>query len=68
MASDPTLEAILAHARKRWCWDDEAMLAELYERLYDAATDTPEAFVDDLAEDYDLTDPRSLQFTPYRGA
>lgn len=67
MGADPTLSAILAHARKRWCWDDEAMLAELYETMYGEG-DTPEDFVDQLAEDYGLTDPRSLQFTPYRGA
>jgi hypothetical protein len=56
-----TLARIVAYAAQRWCWDDEAFLAEAAERLYSAADgDTPEGFVDMLAAEYDLTDPRSL--------
>lgn len=56
------LDAIYTYARARWCWDDETFLAEQYDRLgtdLDVA-DPIQKFVDDLARDYDLTDPRDV--------
>ena len=53
------LAAIIAHASDRWCWDDESFLEEAFDRLY-GPDDTPEAFVDALAADYNLTDPRDI--------
>src|SRR6266403_3377975 len=53
------LAAIIAHASARWCWDDESFLEEAFDRLY-GPDDTPEAFVDALAADYNLTDPRDI--------
>jgi len=50
------LAAILAYAKARWCWDDASMLEELYERH--PVETTVEAWVDEWARDYDLTDPR----------
>lgn len=69
-ATDPVLAQILAYARKRWCWDDESAIIEHYQRCYDPACDTPEAFVDALADDYDFIDPRTVLYpAPYtRGA
>jgi hypothetical protein len=57
-STDPILTRILAYAMARWRWDDASMLEELYAR-YGVST-TPEAFVDDWARHYDLTDPREL--------
>lgn len=50
------LAAILAYAKSRWCWDDAPMLEELYERH--PVETTVEAWVDELARDYGLIDPR----------
>lgn len=56
--ADPLFARILAYAKARWCWDDETMLAELYES---EAGDMPvEATVDAWARHYDLIDPREL--------
>jgi hypothetical protein len=51
------LAAVFAHARERWCWDDEACLGELVERYWRPG-DTPASFVDGFARDYELDDPR----------
>lgn len=56
-AADTILARILAYARERWCWDDESFLEEQYELRW-RESDTPEAFVDALAEDFELLDPR----------
>lgn len=61
-ADDPVLGQILAYARKRWCWDDESAITEQYQRCYDPACDTPEDFVDALADDYDFIDPRTVLY------
>lgn len=57
-----TLKQVLAYARARWAWDDESAIEELVERLY-GPDDTPDAFVDALARDYDLLDPRDYGLT-----
>lgn len=57
-ACEGRLQRILAYARTRWCWDDPAMLEELYARH--GIDTTPEAFVDAWADHYDLTDPRHV--------
>lgn len=54
--TDHLFQRILAYASDRWCWDDELMLAELYE--CDAGELTVEATVDAWARKYDLIDPR----------
>lgn len=56
---DELLARVYAHAKARWCWDDERMLEELYQQRYDGSV-TPEAFVDALADKYDLDDPRDF--------
>jgi hypothetical protein len=58
VATDPLFQRILAYAKSRWCWDDESMLAELYER--EAGDNTVEATVDGWARHYDLIDPRDV--------
>jgi hypothetical protein len=57
---DPVLARILAYAKDRWCWEDSTMLEELYETY--GVDSTPEAFVDNFARHYDLTDPRDAWF------
>lgn len=52
-----TLKKIIAYARARWCWDDEPFLEEAF-GLWFGPADSVEAFVDELAADYDLIDPR----------
>lgn len=57
-----TFQQILQYAEKRWCWDDTSFLEEMFEVHYNPKVDTPQVFVDDLAKDYDLTDPRDVNF------
>lgn len=57
-ARDAVLRAVYAHAKQRWCWDDITFLEEQVDRLY-KPDDTPADFVDALARDYDLEDPRA---------
>ena len=56
--ADARLAHVLAYAKSRWCWDDVAMLEELYQRA--DIDDTPEELVDAWARHYDLTDPRDV--------
>jgi hypothetical protein len=57
------LARVLAYAKSRWCWDDAAMLGELFERDW-VRGETVEGFVDAWARDYDLTDPRDVGMNP----
>lgn len=57
-----TLAQVTTYANERWCWDDTSMITELFENHYNPETDTPKQFIDDLARDYDLTDPREVNW------
>lgn len=59
---DAALARVVAYAKETWCWDDESFLGEAFEKQYDPKVDTPEGFVDALAQDYDLEDPRSVNW------
>jgi hypothetical protein len=51
------IEEALAHAAYRWCWDDVTFIEEQLEYAGPYAGESPEHWIDSLAESYDLLDP-----------
>lgn len=49
-----------AHAKQRWLWEDDSFIEEMYDERPPAARQSAASWIDELAEKYDLTDPRSV--------
>lgn len=53
------LEEAIEHAKRRWCWDDPSFIQEIYEaRFPEDGLRTPAEWIDEMAEDFGLLDPR----------
>lgn len=51
------LQDVFDYAARRWAWDDEVMIEELFTEDPPRPDETVEEWVDSYAQKYDLIDP-----------
>ncbi len=60
--NDEWFEQALAYAFERWCWDDASFIREIFDSEHGPEpSGTPQEWIDALAEEFDLTDPRDFR-------
>lgn len=60
LTQEQALAAALAHAKQRWCWDDESLIEEMLDGRTFISEAVVRDLIDEMAEHYDLIDPRTV--------